>query len=274
VTGNTLRIDYVKDALDCLRAGLGSCRGEIGVVLDLMKISDAKNYLHLPESETARLLRIEDRGQTIKDVVYVKKAVPDSPSDGLLEPGDVVLRVSGREIGNNVYTFDREIDRLIGRTAAIEIMRNGRPLTVTVPVEDAEKQKVSRFVSFAGGIFHDATTEIRRRFAVFGAGVILNQVEIGSSLEWGSRYDKYPQWRQILIQQVNGVPTPDIETFAREARKLADGDRIYITAKDFVSIDSSPRTMLVDLNLKYFPLKDFRFSPEKQSWEEGSATSR
>ncbi|MCX5794376.1 MAG: trypsin-like peptidase domain-containing protein [Elusimicrobia bacterium] len=267
VTGKTLRIDYVKDALDCLRAGRGSCRGEIGVVLDLMKISDAKNYLHIPESEAARLLGIVDRGQKIKDVVYVRKSIPQSPADEKLEPGDVILRVSGKTIGNNLYAFDKEIDRLIGRSASIEIMRNGRPLTVTVPVEDAEKQKVSRFVTFAGGIFHDATNEIRRRFAVYGAGVMLNQVDVGSSLEVGGRYDKYPQWRQILIQRVNGVATPDLETFANEARRFADGDRVYITAKDFVSIDSTPRALLVDLNLKYFPLKQFRYDPQKRSWE-------
>lgn len=270
VTGKTLRIDYVKDALDCLRAGQGSCRGEIGVVLDLVKISDAKNYLHIPESEAARLLGLLDRGQKIKDIVYVRKSIPQSPSDEKLEPGDVVLRVSGKTVGNNLYLFDKEIDRLIGKSASIDILRNGRPLTVTVPVEDAEKQKVSRFVTFAGGIFHDVTNEIRRRFAVYGAGVMLNQVDVGSSLETGGRYDKYPQWRQILIQGIDGVATPDIETFTKEARRFADGDQVYITARDFVSIDSTPRTLLVDLNLKYFPLKQFRYDPRKRTWEEES----
>ena len=267
-TGDALKISYVADALRCLRAGQGSCRGDIGVVLDLIKISDAENYLHLPKETVAEMTASGLSEGDVKDVVYVRKTIPNGPADDKLESGDVIFSVGGKVIGNSLYAFDREIDRNVSGSVPIKIIRAGRESTVTVAVQNADINKISRFVSFGGGVFHEATPELRRRFAVYGTGVIMNQADPGSSLDIGSRMDKFPLWRQVLVQAINGSPISDLDQFIAEAAKLKDEDQIYVTARDFVAFDTSPKIITMNLNLKYQPLKQYRFSPQTLAWEE------
>jgi S1-C subfamily serine protease len=49
-TSFELRIEYLKDALEQLRAGRGVRRGDIGASLALVLVSDAQKHFHLPDA--------------------------------------------------------------------------------------------------------------------------------------------------------------------------------------------------------------------------------
>ena len=270
VTGDALRVEYLEDTLRCLRSGRPSCRGDVGVVLDLMPIADARRHLHLPD-ETIERIRAAAGGTELKNLIYVKKLISGSPAEKVLQPGDVVVSAAGRVLGAALYDFDKAVDERLGGAIDVGVMRNGRPLSARLKVEDAEAGKIRRFATVGGGTFHEITPEVKRRFGVEGPGVVLSQTTIGSSLDVGSRYDKTPMFRQVVFQAINGVPTPDLDSFAREVSKLKSGVPFYATARDFVSTDGSSKIMLLELDLKFYPLRLYRLSPESLEWEEEPA---
>ncbi|MBT8170513.1 serine protease [Phaeobacter gallaeciensis] len=64
----------------------------------------------------------------------VSDIVPDSPSQGVLKPGDVIVAFNGTPVKSSA-----DLPRLVGATKAgndsrIEVFRNGRPETVTVTI--------------------------------------------------------------------------------------------------------------------------------------------
>ncbi|HEU0221130.1 MAG TPA: DegQ family serine endoprotease [Paracoccaceae bacterium] len=73
------------------------------------------------------------RGALVADVV------PESPSRGILRPGDVILRYDGKHVATS-----RDLPKLVGATPSgreveIEILRDGRTRTVEVTVGELER---------------------------------------------------------------------------------------------------------------------------------------
>lgn len=261
-TSFEMRIEYLKDALEELNRDGKAQRGEIGVDLDTILISDARKHFKLPDDLAKELsaLRLD-----IKRVAVVEYVSPRSPSAGQLMAGDIILKVEGRWVGDDVYLFDKIIDERVGRKAALALLRNGRPLVVRVPVEDAEAWKIRQFVLFAGGIIHATTPEHRLALNIEGDGVFLPQAEKGSSFSDLGR-EGAPTKYLVLIESINGVPTPDLDRFIEVVKGLKDGDHIYVNVSDRWRTQSNTQSRTVRLDLKYFPLRVFDWSEKKLEW--------
>lgn len=261
-TSFELRIEYLKDALAQLLKDGKTARGEIGVDLDTMLISDARKHFKLPEDLAKDISALRP---DLKRLVYVETVSPRTASEGQLQPGDLILKVEGRWIGDDVYLFDKLIDERVGRKAALTLLRNGHQLIVRLPVEDAEAQKVRMFVLFAGGVIHMMTPEHRLGLNIEGDGVFLPQAERGSSFADLGR-EGAPTKYLIVIESVNGVPTPDLDRFMDVAKALKDGDHIYVNVSDRWRTQSNTLAHPVRLDLKYFPLRVFDWSDKKLEW--------
>ena len=266
-TGFEIRIEYVRDVLERLVSEEGRPqRGDIGVVLDLMMISDAEKNYHLPDAIAEE---IRSKKKDIKKMVYVERIISDSPAAGKLEPGDLVLSVDGMLIGDSLYAFDRQVDAKMGRDVSLRIVRDAKEMRIRLHAGDAEKDKIHRFALFGGAVLHDWTPMLQYKYNTTSEGVCMIQAEPGSSLSGVGNADKdAPKQRRVVIEAIDGHPTPNLETFIQEAAKLKNGDDIYLTIRDLSAYNTSAKTVPVTLDLKYFPLKVFEFSEKQLDWSE------
>lgn len=261
-TSFELRGEYLTDALEQLLKDGRVRRGDIGVDLDLMLVSDARKHFNLPAEAARKVMALRP---DVKRVAYVEQTAPLSPAEEALQAGDIVLKAAGKWIGDDVYSFDRLVDARVGGEIALTVARNGKVREVRLPVRDAEADKVGSFALFAGGVIHELTSDQRLRFSLTHRGVFLNQAEKGSTLSGLGREGSHTKYL-VLIQGVNGVPTPDMAAFLGAVRDLKDGDHIYMMVQDRWVTQSGTQAKAVRLDLKYFPLRVFDWSAERLDW--------
>lgn len=261
-TSFEMRIEYLKDALAQLLESGKVRRGEIGVDLDTLLISDARKHFKMPDALAKELgaLRTD-----IKRVAVVELVAPRSPAAGQLMAGDIVLKLDGRWVGDDIYLFDKLVDEQVGRKVALTILRNGRTLVVRLPVENAEDGKVRSFALFAGGVIQSLSPDHRLALNIEGDGVLLPQAERGSSFADLGR-EGAPTKYLLVLEGVNGVPTPDLDRFIEVAKTLKDGDQIYVNVSDRWRTQTNTLARTVRLDLKSSPLRVFDWSEKKLEW--------
>ncbi|MFQ5930193.1 MAG: trypsin-like peptidase domain-containing protein [Acidobacteriota bacterium] len=269
-TSFELRIEYIRDALKQLNSHGRVERGDIGVELDLMLISDARKHFHLPE-EVAE--RIQSLRKDIKRLIYVDRIVPRSPSEGVFLPGDLLVEVEGRMVGDDLYLLDKIIDAKVGEEVSLMVYRNGTKSFHQVRVLDGEKTKVREFALFAGGVLHDLTPELRREYEIDTDGTFLSQAKVGTSFsELGVGTLDQKTSFAVVVEEVNGIPTPNLGSFIRAVRPLKNQAHIYVLVRNFRIYRLSSTAKRITLELKYDPLKIFTFSRDTLEWIEVGAS--
>lgn len=262
-TGFELRVEYLKDALeyaqevaDQLAQGNPKphCRrGDLGCQLVLVKLSIAEKNLFLPGGAAER---IRSTGEGIKAALMVNDTIWGSPARDNLAPGDIIVSIDGKAPGNDLYAFDKTVDARVGQKVAVEALRNGRTLNLDLEVRDAEEGKIRRFVQFAGGTLHELPQEIRRRYNIEGTGVFLSHTKPGSTLsEVGDGTNDQPDSRFVLIQAVNGSPTPNLDAFIELVSAFKNGQDINITRRDYNKMGAPLRVETLTISLQFEPLK-------------------
>ncbi|MDD5627562.1 MAG: trypsin-like peptidase domain-containing protein [Elusimicrobia bacterium] len=260
-TSFELKIDYLKDALVRLQAGAPVRRGDAGLELGLILVSDARKHFRLPEALARRVLALRPG---LKYMISVGSRVPGTPASDKLLPGDQILSVDGAWVGDDLYRFDRIVDGKVGGEVEVRAVRAGEELTVRLPVRDAEALKATRFARFAGGVLQELTPELRLRHDLRSDGVFLSAAETGSSMSFlgRGRNERY----LIVIEGVNGRPTPDLDAFIAATRGLRDREHAYFIVQDKNETKTDIKAVPVTLDLRYSPLEVWEWSPQKLDW--------
>jgi S1-C subfamily serine protease len=268
-TSFELRIEYVRDALRQLLDSGRVRRGDVGLELDLIPVAEARRATRLPDSIARRIASASGWRQQAIQVGYV---LPGSPAAGRIRTGDVLVEVEGALVAGDLYRVDRAVDARVGATVRVVVYRHGTRLEHDLAVTDAERGKVARFARFAGGVFHELIPELRRVIDFAGPGVFLSNVTSGTPMgSLGSSFsDKYPDVRLILLEEVDGTPTPDLDAFLSVARRLEDGAKVQVIYRDFVSLSRS-QVARVTLDPTLEELRAYRLDPSRRTWVEESA---
>jgi S1-C subfamily serine protease len=272
-TSFELRVEYLKDALAQLKASGKVERGDIGVELELIRLSDACLHFNLP-TEVAN--RIKSTREDLKYITFIHKSVPLATSTHLLKPGDLIVELDGQLIGDNIYLFDKLVDNKVGKTVNITVYRNGQKLNFDIQVEDVEKTKVKKFALFAGGVFHDITSYVRGKFETHGDGVFLSHVVKGSCLTGlGSEIKDQPMAYATVIEEISGYPTPNLDAFVAAVKNLlaAQKRHINVLSRNLRDYRTCLKPKPVILDLKFSPLRVFEYSPTQLNWVEVESSS-
>jgi len=75
----------------------------------------------------------------------------------------------------------------------------------------------------------------------------------------------------VVIEAVNGIPTPNLDAFIEAVRPLKNRDEIYVTARDYRTQRQSTAAVPITLQLKSDPLKVFTFMAGTLDWMEEDA---
>lgn len=261
-----LPAEYFADALGKLQRNDTIHRGEIGVDLELVSIGESIKHFNLPEFSRGEIGPSESGKPK---VVMVEAMLPKSPGVDMLRSSDIIYRINGTLIRDDLYLFDKILDDLVPKgEVELDIYRNGKQHLLNVSISDLEVQKVRRFLLFAGAVFHDITPFLRRTLALSADGGWMSSASPGSS---------FSLWRmsssggaRVVIQEINGAKIKKLDDFIEACRNIEDGQHTYVVARDMKLYQNAPKPEALTVNVQFDGLQLFDWNATSLEWDETS----
>ncbi|XP_078176967.1 degP protease 7 isoform X2 [Carex rostrata] len=198
-----------------------------------------------------------------RQVLRVKGCLAGSKAENLLEQGDMVLAINKEPITHfrDIESACQELDRTSGHDGSLSmtIFRQGKEMDIVVGTDIRDGNGTTRMVNWCGCIIQDPHPSVRALgfLPEEGHGVYVARWCQGSPVH---RYGLYAlQW----IVEVNGKPTPDLETFIQVAQGLEHSEFVRVRT---VHLNGKPRVLTLKQDLHYWPTWELRFDPENAMW--------
>lgn len=174
-------IAYGLDMLMALQKNKEPKRFATGAILGYSSISDLSKYYDFPDNTADAY--VKKYPQSFHRALKVVTILPGSPAEGVLEVGDCVLEVNGKELGPDLYKFDKIINDLgeENKEAEIKIIRYGKELKVKIIPYNMNDRQVKRMIVFGGATFFEADDVMIRRSGLSGKNrVLITNARLGS----------------------------------------------------------------------------------------------
>ncbi|KAJ3323553.1 serine protease [Boothiomyces sp. JEL0866] len=233
-----LPLERVVRALDFIKKNLPVPRGTIQTIFQHSPYDELKR-LGL-DFETESFLRKEY--PDITGMMAVKLILPKGPADGLLQSGDILLKINGTII-TDFFAIEEFFDTNINQNLKFTVQRGSHQIEREISVQDLHSITPDTYVEVGGGIVHTLSYQMARSFMVPVSGVF-----IASS---GYMFGEGGIPRKSIITKVNNLPTNTLEEFIHVLSTLKESERVpYVTgywnysdlAKCFEPATISPQT--------------------------------
>ncbi len=236
-----LPLDRIDRALHLIQAGEPVTRGTLQTIFE-RKAFDELRRLGLQDA-TERTVRSEFPEQT--GMLAIEQVIPDTPADGKLEPGDILVRVNG-ELVTEFVPLAAMLDDNVGNEVELELERGGRQVTETIEVTDLHAITPSEYLQFGDAIVNNLSYQQARHYNRNVEGVYVANP--------GYLLSKSAIPRGAVITEYDSEPITNIDDLAKALDGTADGSRAQIR---FVTMDS-PRNSTVrsfEMDRVWFPVR-------------------
>ena len=239
-----LPLDRVRRALEKLQRGEPVARGTL-----------LTEFVHASYDELRRLGLDADTESAIREgfpqatgMLVVERVVPGSPVTGLLEPGDVLVRVNGDWVTGFVPLED-VLDSHVGRRVSLQVQRGGRTLDLEVIPEDLDAVTPAEYIEFGDAVVHQLSYQQARHLHVAPRGIYLASP--------GYVFARSGIPRAAVITEVNGRPVPTLADFRRLIEPLQDGEQFTVRFHTFDEPRGS-RLRTVRMDRRWYPANHCR----------------
>lgn len=213
-----LPLDRPLRALECIRRGEPVPRGTIQCQWIIKPFDECRRLGLTPEWEAAiRKGFPKETGMLVAEIV-----LPLGPAHTDIEEGDVLIKVNG-ELLTKFVRLDDILDSNVGKKITILVQRGGEDIEVELDVGDLHKITPDRFVTVAGGAFHDLSYQQARLYAIAVKGVFV--CEAAGSFRFENTESGW------LIESIDQKKTPDLDTFVEVMKAIPDRARVVVTYK-------------------------------------------
>jgi len=234
-----IQADVVVDMLDVMRRAQ-SLRS-IEVEWAQMPLATARK-VELPD---AWVTRYEAHNPEKREVLVVSTSVAGSPAADFFKAGDLLLSIDG-QLAN---TF-REVERAAQKPIVdVTVLRNGKEVTGRVNTVALDGLGIERVVSWAG-----ALVQAPHRELAVQRGVALNGVYV-SFFNFGSPASRSGLFAGRRVVAVDGQPTPDLDSFVKAAKSVADKESVRLNTMSFNDV---PEVITMKLDPVYWPSYELR----------------
>ncbi|MGA9851345.1 MAG: trypsin-like peptidase domain-containing protein [Gammaproteobacteria bacterium] len=234
-----LPLDRVVRALKLIEAGQPVTRGTLETVFR-HEYYDELERLGLPADTEAQLRKDhpQDTG-----LLVVNQVQPDGPTDGLLQPGDILLDVDQQAVSNFVL-LENILDDSIGKTLTLKLSRSGVPVSVGVKVRDLSSITPADYLEFGGATLNNLSYQQAHNFNVPVRGVyVANPGYVFSTAGIG---------RASVITSIDGVAVSSIDAFQRVLTTLPD--RAQVTVRYFSLADAQHSMLgIISIDRRWYP---------------------
>jgi pro-apoptotic serine protease NMA111 len=211
-----LPLDRPARALRCLQQSELITRGTIQTQWVLKPFDDCRRLGLTPNWESAaRQAFPKDNSMLVAEVV-----LPEGPGDKKIQEGDVLIKVNG-ELLTSFVKLDAILDSSVDRKVHLLVQRGGEDIEFSLDVGDLHAITPDRFVTVAGGSFHNLSYQQARLYAIACKGLYV--CEAAGSFKMESSLSGW------IIDSVDQKPTPDLDTFIEVMKMIPDKARVVIS---------------------------------------------
>ena len=208
-----LPLDRPLRALECIRKGLPVSRGTIQTQWIIKPFDECRRLGLTPHWEA--LIRTgfpKETGMLVAEIV-----LPEGPADKKIEEGDVLVKINGKLLTQFVR-LDSILDSNVNNKVTVLVQRGGKDVEVNVEVGDLHDITPDRFVTVAGGSFHNLSYQQARLYAIPVKGVYV--CEAAGSFRFENTESGW------LIESIDQKKTPDLDTFIEVMKGIPDRARV------------------------------------------------
>ena len=236
-----LPLDRIERALGLIRKGEPVTRGTLQTIFQ-SKAYDEVVRLGLTE-DSERLVRSTFPDQT--GMLVVEQVIPDSPADGKLQPGDILLRING-DLVTEFVPLAATLDDNVGKDIVVELERGGKPVRHTLSVTDLHSITPAEFIEFGDAIVNNLSYQQSRHYNLPVRGVYVANP--------GYLLSKSAVPRGAVITQLGSDDITGLDDFEKALDKLATGDSEPLR---YVTIDNPQNTVVrtFDMDRVWFPVR-------------------
>ncbi|EXL63752.1 hypothetical protein FOPG_19975 [Fusarium oxysporum f. sp. conglutinans race 2 54008] len=170
-------------------------------------------------------LRLSDKWESLfrktfpnlKGLIVAEKVLPEGPSDGKLEAGDILIKINGKLV-DQFLCLNTVLDENVGQTVSVLVARHGCDIEQDIAVQDLNEITPSCFFSFDRTILHDISYQVAHRYGLACSGVFVSD----------PGYFLHPIRRLAIIDSVNHNRTPNLVAFVQVMKEIPVGTSVPI----------------------------------------------
>ena len=236
-----LPLSRVRRALDLIQQGKPVTRGTLQTEF-LYRPFDELERLGL-SADTEALVRKSNPDGT--GMLVVNDVQPGSMSDGILAPGDVLVRVNGQLV-TQFDPLEAVLDDSVGRNVTLTLSRGGRLYDASLKVGDLDAITPDAYLELGDAVVHTLSYEEARAFHVPVRGVFVAAP--------GYLFEAAEVPRGAVIVSVNSKPVNTLDDFIGAIEQLGDGAQVAVRYK---TIDDPNNSQLhsVRIDRHWFPAR-------------------
>src|SRR5579863_3345958 len=248
-----LPLGRVRRALGLIQEGKPVTRGTLYTVFNYMPY-DELTRLGLDAGTEAQVRKAFPHNT---GMLVVTEVLPGSPSENLLQPGDILVRLNGRYV-TQFEPLEEVLDDGVGAQVELELVRGGKAVTARLPVGDLHAITPSAYAEFGDSVVHTLSYEQARYFNRPTRGVYIANP--------GYVFGAAGIARGGVIMALNGVPTNTLADFEAGIARLGDGD--HATAR-YVTIDDPNGSQLraIRMDRLWFPANHCTRNDAEGLWD-------
>lgn len=220
-------------------------------------------FEHKPYDELDRLGLTDGSEHAVRSafpkqtgMLAVEQVIPESPADGKLKPGDIVIRVNG-ELVTEFIPLAAILDEEVGSEVELELERGGKKVVERVRVSDLHRISPSEFIEVGDAILNDLSYQQARHYNLPIQGVYVANP--------GYLMSKAAVPRGAVITKFGANEIRNIDDVELALDGLADGARAQI---HYVTMDN-PQNIVVrpfEMDRTWFPVRRCTRDDESGLW--------
>ncbi|MFK8079699.1 MAG: trypsin-like peptidase domain-containing protein [Granulosicoccus sp.] len=195
-----LPLPRIKHALERLQAGEQIQRGGFQTL-----------FSHQPFRQLRRLGLDEQTEQKVRKnisdtngMLTVSQVIPGGVADGVLEPGDILVSISG-ELITDFIALESTLDASIGQLHSVDVIRQGISRTVDISVADLHALAPKQLLELGDAVLQDMSIQHARAMNKPQSGVVVMQP--------GYIFTRAQLPNGAVIIDVEGRPVSDLQSF-------------------------------------------------------------
>jgi len=247
-----LPLARVQRALKLIQEGKSVTRGTLQAVFQYTPYDEVRRLGLKPETEA----QMRSAFPNLTGMLVVTEVQPGSPSEGVLEPGDVIVRLNGRPVAE-FNPLEQVLDENVGNKVEMEAQRGGIPVKMELQVQDLHSITPAAYVEFGEAVVHELSYQQARHFNMPVRGVYIANP--------GYVFGSVAVPRGAVIQSVNGKPMESLPDFERVITALGEGERATVR---FFTLDD-PRGQqwrVIRMDRDWFPARRCQRDDKIGTW--------
>jgi S1-C subfamily serine protease len=194
--------------------------------------------------------RLAQHTPTRRQALTVVRMVGGSAAAQQLQQGDLLLAIDG-----NVVTRFREVEKAAADKEHVQVTvwRGHGEQSLDLATAELPGTDVKRLVEWAGATLQAPHRAMSVQRGIAPVGVYVGYFSYGSP---ATRYGLYPGRR---IVEVDGVPTPDLDTFLKTVTGRPDRSSLRLKT---ITWNNAPEVITLKLDKHYWPAYELTHTPE------------